>query len=264
MLLYEPGATPLDVNFRVFGTDVRVSPWFWLWMAILGWWSFESPTLPGNGILDVTLWVLCCFVSVLLHELGHVWMGRLFGTHGHILLHGMGGLAIGASALSRRWQRMLVIAAGPVIQLVFFGFLVSMIVAGGLMGLDSKTNPALTRALFMLLGINLIWPILNLLPIWPLDGGQLCMETCKAVSERQGGVVALWISVFVSGFLAINAFLVQAGKGSLIPIPIVSIIFGGLFMALFFAMFAYGSWQALQEETASRRRFWDDNLPWER
>jgi Zn-dependent protease len=261
VLLYEPDATPLDLRFRLFGTHVRVHPLFWLIMAIFGWQFAQNPVLPGGGLGDVALWVMCGFVSVLLHEFGHVWMGQAFGSHGHILLHSMGGLAIGSSDVPYRWQRILISLAGPGIQLLLWGLLFGLLLTGVIPGAVVKDNPALARMLGMLLWVNLAWPILNLLPVWPLDGGWVTRELCEAVSSR-GLVVSLWISVIVAGALAVNAVLLEWQGFELIPY--VGRYFGGIYLAILFALLAVGSWQALQQATARRRRYWDDDLPWER
>src|SRR5262249_53158681 len=132
VLLYDPGGTPLDLRFRLFGTQVRVHPMFWLIMALLGW-SGGGGVLPGNGLGDTLVFVLCAFVSILLHEFGHVWMGRAFGARGHIVLHGMGGLAIGSADVPHRWQRILVSAAGPGIQLILYAAIYFGLVRSGLL-----------------------------------------------------------------------------------------------------------------------------------
>jgi Zn-dependent protease len=247
-------------------------------MGILGWSWANNPILPGGGLGDVALWVFCCFVSVLLHELGHVWMGQLFGSHGHILLHSMGGLAFGASALESRWQRILVFAAGPGIQLLLTGILLGLIAAGVIpvrFILWRFPVPLLLVTtswelmLEMLLIINILWPLLNLLPIWPLDGGQITRDVCQAVSRR-GLVVSLWISLLVSAAMAVYSAAMMSPAArekivSLLGSP--ALVFrGSLFMALFFALFAIGSWQALQAETARARNYWDDDdlPPWRR
>src|SRR5205807_2354897 len=74
-----------------------------------------------SGIEYVLIWVACMFVSILVHELGHVIAGRLFGTNGHIVLYGFGGLAIGSSALTNRWKRIFVYFAGPLAGFILFG-----------------------------------------------------------------------------------------------------------------------------------------------
>src|SRR5882724_4686339 len=99
-MLVEPGQTNYDLRFRLFGTPVRVHPFFWLLAAILGW---DLVNLP-DGFLFLFIWVICCFLSILLHEFGHVWMGRAFGAHdSYIVLYSFGGLAVGSNDLRQRW-----------------------------------------------------------------------------------------------------------------------------------------------------------------
>src|SRR5262245_25627915 len=99
MFLIEPDRTSFDLNFRVLGTSVRVHPLFWLISALMG------GDLLRLGLEYLLLWVACVFVSILLHEFGHVLVGRLFGSNGSIVLYSLGGLAVGSNALASRWQR---------------------------------------------------------------------------------------------------------------------------------------------------------------
>src|SRR5262245_5981072 len=100
MRLGAPGATPFDLTFRLFGTDVRVHPFFWLVTLLMN----ESLLRAENGLALLIVWVAAVFLSILLHEFGHVWMWRFFGVRANILLHGMGGLAIPEDEAPRRWQ----------------------------------------------------------------------------------------------------------------------------------------------------------------
>jgi stage IV sporulation protein FB len=246
-VFFEPNETAYDLRWRMFGTPVRVHPMFWLIAVVLG---YDATIRLGVGY--VLAWVACVFVSVLLHEFGHVWMGRLFGSHGHIVLYSFGGLAIGSNQLARRWQRILVLLAGPGIQLVLWGLLVVN---------DQRIThafPPVRREsveliLDMLLEINLFWPILNLLPIWPLDGGQVTREVCQALAPERGTAISLGISMVVSGVLAVHMLMASRGR-PLIPIPYLES--GDMFLAFFFAMFCISSFSALQAEN-ERRRHWD-------
>src|SRR5262249_18087715 len=124
VMLLEPEQTQYDLRFSILGIRVRVHPLFWLTSVILGWNLVNVPEIgTGNGLLNLVLWVACVFVWILLHEMGHVVMGRLFGSEGHIVLLAFGGLAIGSANLRERWQRIAVSAAGPAIQLVLWGIL---------------------------------------------------------------------------------------------------------------------------------------------
>ena len=119
--MFEPNATSFDVRFRIFGIHVRVHPLFWLFSAILGWPSGLARNEQRLLVPFVLIWIGCVFVSILIHELGHVLMGRLFGSDGYIVLYSFGGVAVGSNDLRRRWQRILVTLAGPLVQLLLFG-----------------------------------------------------------------------------------------------------------------------------------------------
>jgi len=246
-----PQPTPFDLHWRMFGIDVRVHPFFWLVSAVLGWWATRY------SLLFLLLWVLCVFASVLIHELGHVLVGRLFGSEGHILLYSFGGLAIGASNLRQRWQRVLVLFAGPFAQ-----FLILALVVAGQVALSSAEGggargmPQLRAVLGMLFLINLFWPILNLLPIYPLDGGQISREVLEGVLGQRGVVAALGISVGLAALLAVQMVWPF--------IPFLPIGGGEIYMAIFFALMAVSSYQLLQVEMSRRpARYEDDRLPWE-
>src|SRR5690606_15236505 len=98
---------PWDLRWRMFGIGVRVHPTFWLFSLLMGWQFMErSPWL-------VLIWVLATFVSILIHEMGHVIAGRIFGSPGNIVLYSFGGLAIGSYQYARAWQRIIISLAGP-------------------------------------------------------------------------------------------------------------------------------------------------------
>jgi Zn-dependent protease len=259
----EPNETRYDLRWWMFGTHVRVHPMFWLMSVILG---YDATIRAGVGYL--LAWVGCVFVSVLLHEFGHVWMGRLFGSHGHIVLYSFGGLAIGSNHLDRRGQRILVSFAGPGIQLV----LLALLWFGKdwlLHLLPLQVATAAIRIWLMLFEINLLWPLLNLLPIWPLDGGQITRETCQGLIPARGTAFSLGISMVVSGFLAAHELMASKGR-PLIQLPIseysssflrllkAMLEYGDMFMALFFALFCVSSFLALQAENQRRQQWSDD------
>jgi len=61
----------------MLGTNVRVHPSFWIVSALLGWSWFTD-----EGFPYLLLWILCVFVSLLVHEFGHILMARCFGSQG--------------------------------------------------------------------------------------------------------------------------------------------------------------------------------------
>lgn len=250
MFLFEPERTQFDLQWRMFGIPVRVHPMFWLVGVLMGWNLTRDPH--GNGLLLLLLWIACVFVSILVHELGHVFMGQWFGSYGHIVLFGFGGLAIGSANLPNRWQRIAVSFAGPLAQFLLYG-IIELIYWQA----DLKMFP-----LWVLIGlgflkwINLTWPLLNLLPIWPLDGGQISRDFLGWLAPRRGMQLSLGISIICAGLLAINAIMVEQER-PLLPF----FNWGGTYPALFFGLLAFGSFQALQQHEANMKRWRRD--PWE-
>jgi stage IV sporulation protein FB len=259
-VFFEPSETPYDLRWRMFNVPVRVHPMFWLISAALGW------SATNRGMQYLLLWVLAVFVSILVHELGHVFMGRFFGTNGHIVLYSFGGLAIGSSNLRGRWQRVAVYFAGP-----GAGFLLAALLWFGRSLFTG--NPLAAWLLVRLLEINIFWGLLNLLPIWPLDGGQVSREVCSQVFRWKGLNVSLGISIAVAGLLALvkSGYVLKEGTidqiAATLPPSLAwvwdSLTSQDLFMAIFFAMMAASSFQVYQQE--SQRQSWrEDEFPWAR
>lgn len=248
-MLFEPDETRYDLRWRMLGTSVRVHPFFWLGSIILGWSGTMTPG--GGGFPVLLLWVACVFVSILIHEFGHVLVGKLFGSHGYIVMYLMGGLAVGSNQLPRRWQRIAVLFAGP-----FAEFVLLAIFLVGYFFLEPHVSPRwapyVDTVLTFMVFINLFWALVNLLPIWPLDGGQIAREISQAIMPERGTSFSLGISMVVSGLLAVHLFMASQGR-PLIPIKYLN--FGSMFSAFFFAMFCLGSFRALQAEDERRR--WD-------
>jgi Zn-dependent protease len=250
-MLIEPDSTAYDLRFHLFGTPVRVHPLFWLVMVIFGW------DFLAAGFVYLGLWVFCAFVSILLHELGHVWAGKAFGTDGYVVLYGLGGLAVGASDLSSRWKRVVVYLAGPLIQLA--GIYLPLRLWQESLGERWFDLPDQVKlAVLILKAINLYWPLLNLLPVWPLDGGKVARELCTWLIPGNGVRVSLILSAGVAGALAINSLMAANGRPLIPYVPA-----GGTFMALFYGILAIESVQALNQVPRWKRYEPNDRLPWE-
>jgi Zn-dependent protease len=260
MFLLEPAETEFDLRWRMFGIPVRVHPMFWLMTAFLGW----RLTRLENGFRLLLLWILCVFVSILLHELGHVLVGWFFGSRGHIVLYSFGGLAVGSKALASRWQRIAVSLAGPVVQLLLWGIIVAVVL------LDKENRLTASEpigwALEFLFEINLYWALLNLLPVWPLDGGQVSRELCEWLIRYNGVRASLWLSISIAGALAVNSLMAVNGRPLIPHVPT-----GGLYMALLFGMLALNNYFELQQTPPSsggwgeKHRVWlDDQDDWRR
>jgi Zn-dependent protease len=107
-------------------------------------------------------------LSILLHELGHAFAGRLFNAHvSHIELTGLGGLAhfersLPASVLART----VIYLAGPAVNLGLWLAFHALARQAALAGLWMLATP-----LLVLGWVNGVLTVFNLLPAYPLDGG---------------------------------------------------------------------------------------------
>jgi stage IV sporulation protein FB len=276
--------TRFDLSFRLGDIPVRVHPYFWLTTVLLGL------DLHRHGIdilIYLAAWLAVVFVSILAHELGHVLMGRHYGSRGHIILTGFCGLAVGSSDVPGRRQRIAVLLAGP-----GAGFLLAALVTAAcwiyngsfaryLLGnlvhvpvfIDHDVEIPSQLVLFLihnLLWINVFWGLVNLLPIWPLDGGQICRETCQAYRGRNGLQLSLQISLVTAGGFSVLALIEFIARKPLLPF----LSFGNsLFGVLFFAILALTSGQLLhflrragpdweEQQEPEPRQPWEQDPDW--
>jgi membrane-associated protease RseP (regulator of RpoE activity) len=185
------------------------------------------------------------FVSILVHELGHALLQRRYGGRPRIVLYGMGGLAIGEGADPAPGPQILIALAGPFAGFLFAALLLAAIRLsghqvefGGFSGWIGYVIPRwemfdapLTNMLIWdLLFVNIFWGLVNLLPIYPLDGGRVAREAFTLQHPRQAIVNSLWLSTIAGACVAL--------------LGLVSL--GSLFMALFFGYLAYSSYQTLR------------------
>ncbi len=208
MKVPEPRQNRFNLRFRLGGVPVRITPLFWVSSAILGVLYYATPDTGSLGWF--LLWMAAVLVSVLAHELGHVLLGRLFGVRGQVVLYGLGGLTLGVDDLPRRWQRIAVLLGGPLVN-----FLVVAVV-WGLPFLPAVANPNVAIAIGLVakwvLQINLYWALLNLVPLWPLDGGRLTVEIGEGLLGPRGVTIALVVCLVFSGLLAVEAATLIAAQ----------------------------------------------------
>lgn len=245
MLLFQsPPPTRYDLRFNLAGFPVRVHPLFWLIALLLG----------SSG--DITLlpfWVLAVFISIVIHELGHALAFRRYGLSSQIVLHGAGGLTIPQSAMwGNRWanvalgpnQEIFVSLAGPGAGFLFGGLIMGAVVlAGGsiftnkLLGFIPLPAAALlpfggrilNSFITILLWVNIFWGLINLLPVYPLDGGNIARYILLQIDPSNGIRKSLWVSVIVGGLVAVAClFRLQ------------------IYIALLFGLLAFQSYQMIQ------------------
>jgi Zn-dependent protease len=206
------------IRFSIFGIPVRVHPFFWLTLAIIGGaLGADSP----EAMFRILLFLLAGFISILVHELGHALTARKFGARSEIVLQAFGGYAAYSGVRMTRPQSFMITAAGPAVQIVL-----GLAVLLAIPGLRDLNQNAL-YFLVVLYWISLVWAVLNLLPVLPLDGGQML----NAILGPERIKTTLWVSIIVA---------VAAGL-------LLYLFFKSILALIFMGMFAWQAWQALRE-----------------
>jgi stage IV sporulation protein FB len=208
------------LRFSIFGIPVEVQPFFWITLVILGG-AINADT--ATEIFQVVLFVIAGFISILVHELGHALTARSFGASTSITLQAFGGFAAYAGVSMNRWQRFLITAAGPAIQIAL-GLAVLLL----LRNLPELTDHGL-YFLSTLIFISFFWAILNLLPVVPLDGGQML----NAALGPERIKITLTVSIAVAVVAGLAMFLKT----------------GSILFPIFLGMFAWQAFQALKENS---------------
>lgn len=253
MFAGEPAQTQFDVHFRIAGIPVRVHPFFWLMAFLIG--------AGGGERLTLVIWAAAVFVSILVHELGHAFMMRYFGQDARIVLYMMGGLTIPDSSpwragSGRRTRgplsQILISAAGPGAGFLLAGLVVALVFAAGgivrfhlaygflpipVVTLPEVVNEQWYAVVESLLWVNIFWGLMNLVPVYPLDGGQIAREVLVASDPWEGVVKSLWLSVIVGAAVAFVGFGVLHDR----------------FLGILFGLLAFSNFMAIQN---LRGRMW--------
>jgi stage IV sporulation protein FB len=192
-----------------------IRPAFWLTSLVLGW-------LWAGNFVGAILLMAVLLISVLVHELGHAAAYLAFGKHVVIELNGFGGATTGYSdgphnAPLPTWQQLLVEFAGPAAGVALAG--VSLVLGKAI---EAPEGSALALVFTAMWTINLLLSFLNLLPVLPLDGGQVVRTLMQAAFGQRS---LRWV------------FLISAGLA--IALAVAGIAwFGSLLLAFVFGLLA--------------------------
>lgn len=174
------GSVPL---FTLFGIRVRAHAILVLSIVLMLLFGFGYP---GFTLQDRVTAAAILFLVVLLHEFGHCFTARWVGGEADdILMHPLGGLAM-ASPPRRPLPTFLTVAGGPAVNVLI------CLVTGAIVWWQTdaipwnpfRFNPPLAYEItptwwnvvwyaFWIYQVSFQLLIFNLMPIFPLDGGQM-------------------------------------------------------------------------------------------
>ena len=244
-LLGLPPPTRYDLRFTLLGIPVRVHPLFWLLAVLFGGFA--------GDLLAVVVWIAAVFIAILVHEMGHALTMRRFGVDSHVVLYLFGGVAV---PQGMAWggrvayvplspiQEAAVSFAGPAAGFLLAGAVIAVVTAAGgaIMKMPLFGVIPIPYALLpfqagllqsfvsSLLWIAIFWGAINLMPVYPLDGGNIARRLLIKADPWNGARRSLWISTVAGGILAVAGFF----------------LFRSIFMTLLFGYLAFQSYQSLR------------------
>jgi Zn-dependent protease len=242
VFLAEPPPSQGDIHFSLLGFPVRIHPLFWLVTVVLGYNGSR-----GDPVV-IASWVVAVLLCILLHELGHAVAMREFGYDASIVLYSFGGLAIprGRRSYGRElgvWGQILISFAGPasgfilaallVVALHFLGGYPVQFMEDGWRDVVPRVflpNRVIDEFVYQVFFISVWWGLMNLLPVYPLDGGQIAYQLFTLFHPQDAMRQSLILSVIVGGLMGIVAF----------------VQWKDMYVGILFLWLAYSSFTALQ------------------
>lgn len=186
--------------FRFSGIDVFLH-WSWFLVA-----AYEIQTRKGSysSVTWNVLEYLALFLIVMIHEFGHALACRQVGGRAdRIVLWPLGGVAY-VDPPPRPGATLWSIAAGPLVNVVLLPVFYALVALGGSSGW-AETMPDLYRLLLAVQLINKWLLIFNILPIYPLDGGQILRSLLWFVLGRARSLMVATVLglIGVAGFIGL-------------------------------------------------------------
>lgn len=175
---------------------ITIRPAFWLFAGLIGF-------LYSRSLAGTLIWVGIILFSVLFHELGHALTAVMFGRKPRIEIVALGGLTIHDGQKLRPWKQFLIVLDGPL-----FGLLLAAL-AWLAMQIPAFSEGIPSHILRDVAIINVFWTVVNLLPIMPLDGGQMLRIVMESCFGARGFQYALVIGVILSILVSLVLFVFQ-------------------------------------------------------
>ncbi len=201
---------------------IFIHPFFWLLVLMIGW-------LNSSSIQGTAIWSFVILISVIVHELGHALTAKVFGQHSEIHLVGLGGVTRRKGGSLSRWKEFIIILNGPLAGffLCFLSYYALQYFVQG--------QGFLIYGLEVAVSVNLFWTVLNLLPVLPLDGGQLLKILFEGAFGLKGLKLSFLLSIGLASAFGLFFFFVS------------QILMGALFFLLAFE--SYKGWVDLKKMT---------------
>jgi Zn-dependent protease len=198
--------------FRVAGIDLYLH---WSWFLVAAY-EISGRSQNYSSVVWNVLEYLALFLIVMMHEFGHALACRqVGGTSNRIVLWPLGGVAY-VDPPPRPGATLWSIAAGPLVNVALIPILAGLGVLSRSMNW-AETMPNADGLLHAVWIIDVSLLVFNMLPIYPLDGGQILRSLLWFVVGRARSLMAATIIGFigVAGLIALAVWMQSAWFGIL-------------------------------------------------
>ncbi len=214
--------------FRLAGINVYLH---WAWFVAFIYFTSRPNEYSNYGWN--ALEVLALFALVLTHEFGHQLGCRSVGGQTQdIILWPLGGIAY-INPPQRPGAVLWSMTAGPLVNVVLTPVFIGLVMLGRQSGLETA-HPDAFLLLINVRNINIVLLIFNLMPVYPLDGGQILRSLLWFPFGRANSLMA----ASVIGFI---------GVGGLILLAVYA---GSLWMGIMATFILLNCWGGLKQARA--------------
>jgi Zn-dependent protease len=210
----------MTLRFRLGKVPVTIAPLFFVTAVFLN---------TNLSLQKLALWVVIVLGSILVHELGHATAVLAFGLQPRIDVHGLGGTTSwsGGASLSHG-KRIIISLAGPAMGFAAWAGIRAIRPLGVF-----PDTPLGNFTYNELCFVNLYWGLFNLLPMLPLDGGNVLLSALQGITKGRGERPSRIVSM--------TGALLLGGAG---------VLLGAWWIGLLALLFANANWQGLKDLTA--------------
>lgn len=213
------------LNF--FGIPIYVEPSFFMFVGLI--FLLQATGGPIN-VPEVGLFIFVIFFSILIHELGHALTAKMFGCDSiRIAMVMFGGYA--THSHTTRGKSVVISLAGPSFGLALGGAATVLYLVGGERLLAIGPQGAMGFVLSVVIFINFFWSLFNLLPIYPLDGGQALMYGLSGVLHSEARAML---------------FVARLSMALCVLVAVISYQLGFVFVAIFCFFFFMNNMRIMQ------------------
>jgi stage IV sporulation protein FB len=181
---------------------VYVMPEAALNLLLIWWWC-------DGTLASYMAQLIALLLVILIHESGHALMAKVLGMRGiTITLAALGGFCTYGGILVPRTQ-LFISLAGPAANLITAAVMFfALPYAGGLLNID----PVVGMAYHATLIFSIFLGIFNLLPLFPLDGGQATLAVAYMITKREAAArhFTLIASVVAAGLACVGLAYINA------------------------------------------------------